>query len=1010
MDEPAKKRLRDEGRPMWEFFGGGRRGWCSYGTPEQHVLEAAWLTGSDRATLGEGRLVVFTREREAAEIDTSAAVQYRVRRRWILSSEHHDESGLAPPRVTSTMRWFDGSKVFMNRLASSGNTIGGAAVDAPHDVVDLTADDQEHDFVTNNPSVGNPLSDGCGGDELSLEDLAAGNGLTSVLVASYGMDREDVLAVFGTPDMVTLVDEYDHVREAPGVEPLVGDGQAFPGWTVVRPKFESGPAYTGGVLHPKLLLLSFADRLRVVVSSANFSRSAFAEVSQCIWVCDCAPSVPIPSDGDLPATNDAAFHDVSRFGNELADFVDRLLDTGDVTKADGREVMSDQLPSSPRGAWRKLLQRHVLKVPPGVHLVASAPGTFSGGFGSLGLAEKLAGAAHWGCPRWAHVWFQCSSCGRMQSKRWLSDFANAIADPRRLPGHPGELRLVWPTERVALSRSVVGRGQYCLDDPDALPAALYQLVAAAHRPPHVLLHSKILFAEVDGAPGHAAWIYAGSHNLSSAAWGSVSEDGGTTRIRSWELGVLLVQSSPAQVALPFELPAAKYRQGDRPWSPSVFNRVVFGAMEDAEAVSRQAITVARVRGPSLRGLADFDVLGGTFAQEESQGIARDGRCTLRLFVDLSDELVTPYVFRSLLGCPAVAATIKELGGIWIADTHLPSTHIEKVLRHLDVAYGINTTPPFLLCRLGIPEYHGCLAQREFESAQLTQFPEPSQIASCLQEFKAVSLAFMACTKDLEHTMNITRLGMEDVARSNARFVCAKYALLIFELENVIIKQTKKIQFLPGVVPFFAAVLSSESVPKIAIATSQSQVGLRLWMQSFAKSAEDKRKAASKPTAEEAQERLEQAVAELQVAAAAAAERSGQDTAPKPPPGCTPAFGGIWRGSEFGEAAFGAAAPCSSGRVPQLHVAVALCSFRYRAKGSGRWGPAPPSHSDDPSWSREWCKPSPGMLRRAVALAGIQPSRALVIGAERSDSEASAAASVAFAWSSDVFGGTLLEES
>ena len=83
--------------------------------------------------------------------------------------------------------------------------------------------------------------------ELSLEEIVAGQGLQSVLVASYGMNREDVVAVFGQSKTLTLVDEYDHVREAPGAEPLVGEalGKDFAEWTLIRPMFEQGPAYKG---------------------------------------------------------------------------------------------------------------------------------------------------------------------------------------------------------------------------------------------------------------------------------------------------------------------------------------------------------------------------------------------------------------------------------------------------------------------------------------------------------------------------------------------------------------------------------------------------------------------------------------------------------------------------------------------------------------------------------------------------------------------------------------------
>ena len=130
----------------------------------------------------------------------------------------------ADTAASCKVRWFEGSEIFLNRLASQ-------RTESKDLLVDLTAED-----------TARPLT--CSG-ELSLEDLVAGRELQSVLVASYGMNREDVLTVFGHPETLTLVDQYDNVREEPGVEQLVGDGTAYSGWTLVRPMFEQGPAYKG---------------------------------------------------------------------------------------------------------------------------------------------------------------------------------------------------------------------------------------------------------------------------------------------------------------------------------------------------------------------------------------------------------------------------------------------------------------------------------------------------------------------------------------------------------------------------------------------------------------------------------------------------------------------------------------------------------------------------------------------------------------------------------------------
>jgi tyrosyl-DNA phosphodiesterase-1 len=92
------------------------------------------------------------------------------------------------------------------------------------------------------------------------------------------------------------------------------------------------------------------------------------------------------------------------------------------------------------------------------------------------------------------------------------------------------------------------------------------------------------------SPDHkkVAWMYAGSHNLSKAAWGALEKGYCQLAIKSYELGVLFVPSmfgtqetfsvseglcvegdgnnTPFSIPLPVDLPLTPYSAKDEPWN------------------------------------------------------------------------------------------------------------------------------------------------------------------------------------------------------------------------------------------------------------------------------------------------------------------------------------------------------------------------------------------------------------------------------------------------------------
>ena len=78
------------------------------------------------------------------------------------------------------------------------------------------------------------------------------------------------------------------------------------------------------------------------------------------------------------------------------------------------------------------------------------------------------------------------------------------------------------------------------------------------------------------------------------------------------------------------------------------------------------------------------------------------------------------------------------------------------------------------------------------------------------------------------------------------------------------------------------------------------------------------------------------------------------------------------------------------------------AFRHQDK-AGNWSPVPAGKDDDPSWSKEWRKPQPGMLLQAMNDADVLPSETLFVGDFNTDYEAAAHAGCSFAWADEFFG-------
>ncbi|KAF8370791.1 hypothetical protein PRIPAC_77220 [Pristionchus pacificus] len=71
------------------------------------------------------------------------------------------------------------------------------------------------------------------------------------------------------------------------------------------------------------------------------------------------------------------------------------------------------------------------------------------------------------------------------------------------------------------------------------------------------------YMQVDPNTRRFDWQIVTSANLSKAAWGELQKDGQQLMIRSYEIGVLVLD--PHGIRVPFDYPLCRYKDGDRPW-------------------------------------------------------------------------------------------------------------------------------------------------------------------------------------------------------------------------------------------------------------------------------------------------------------------------------------------------------------------------------------------------------------------------------------------------------------
>jgi HAD superfamily hydrolase (TIGR01662 family) len=173
----------------------------------------------------------------------------------------------------------------------------------------------------------------------------------------------------------------------------------------------------------------------------------------------------------------------------------------------------------------------------------------------------------------------------------------------------------------------------------------------------------------------------------------------------------------------------------------------------------------------------------------------------------------------------------------------------------------------------------------------------------------------------------------------------RYKLVIFDADGTLAERDSG-EVLPGVEAYFEelAQRTPEELPQIAIATNQGGVGMRYAMESGRWG-----EPAKFPTQAQIEERYPERIKKL------------------------------------------------LREIPhRLYVAYAYVDKR------GKWSPVPVGQEENPRWSREWRKPSPGMLLQAMADANVSSAETLMVGDREDDRLAAQRAGCDFQWAEDFF--------
>ncbi len=300
-----------------------------------------------------------------------------------------------------------------------------------------------------------------------------------------------------------------------------------------------------GHMHSKLMLIFYTNRLRLVVSTANLIPYDYGQIQNMFYVQDFFKK---------PADYTRSLGETVSLGKDLV----KLLSAMNVPKDRICKIQDYDL--------RPFTHKLVLSIP------GSYPFDFAFSSGILDLKNKLIDANI--CSEFSPSFViesQSSSVGQLKHE-FIKDFMEVTGikstKDSALLSH---LKLVFPSKQMVfqsksgpINFGTVFLSYKAYTHPEFPRSCLYHAehVSSAE----IGLHSKIISFWNQNLDSSPLWIYIGSHNFSSSAWGSWTVNRSKFIVKNYELGILFTSPDTCKsFKFPYRRPPIRYDSSDEPW-------------------------------------------------------------------------------------------------------------------------------------------------------------------------------------------------------------------------------------------------------------------------------------------------------------------------------------------------------------------------------------------------------------------------------------------------------------
>ncbi|KAJ7080775.1 tyrosyl-DNA phosphodiesterase-domain-containing protein [Mycena belliarum] len=425
-----------------------------------------------------------------------------------------------------------------------------------------------------------------GREAMSLQDIlgpVSNSDLKFAIMSSYGCSPEWLQQHFHSAVPVILVSGTGTEDKAPSMRKLTEN------WIQTCPTLS-----TGGVMHMKYMVLFYrSGRLRVVISTANLIPLDWTKLENAVFIQDLYPKSANVIGTRLAAGKSTPGVSGSKTEDSFATILENVLKKTNVGPA--LQHLKQTRPDIPLNSIEDL-SKFWDWTSVTAELVPSISGRWEGwerivknGHPRLLRAIKTLGVATSGNQKLI-VECQGSSIG-MYSTQWFNQFylsasghLSALKDHmdlsegrRKKLEYPRGVKVVFPSLATVKSTSKSGTSSlFCTrkkwDGKNFPRAAFHDSNSRAGR---VLMHTKMIIGsfsqlgDAKKAPGAAGWMYLGSHNFTSPAWGNLSgsEYAPVLNVNNFELGVVvpLATIEDVDTASAWERPPRKYTTTDLPW-------------------------------------------------------------------------------------------------------------------------------------------------------------------------------------------------------------------------------------------------------------------------------------------------------------------------------------------------------------------------------------------------------------------------------------------------------------